>query len=112
MTNPIEIIQEDRDAAAEQVMRGPFEGRYLAAQILRGESDRHALVQAFALHRTRSSAPLVEAGQAILDRMSSTYRARNNRQVSIQGEDGEMCWIVHSDDIEGLRAALAKVRRP
>jgi hypothetical protein len=82
------------------------------AHVRAGRSDNNAFVQAFALHRTRSSAPLVEAGQAILDRMSSTYRARNNRQVSIQGEDGEMCWIVHSDDIEGLRAALAKVRRP
>jgi hypothetical protein len=53
---------------------------------------------------------LAEAGQAILDRMSSTFKARNGRDVGIEADDGEKCWIVHSDDIEALRTALSNLR--
>lgn len=56
------------------------------------------------------SAPKAEAlqvaAQGVIDRMFDTYRARNGRDVSIESYDGEKCWIVHSDDIEELRAAL------
>lgn len=52
-------------------------------------------------------AQLRAAGEGVINRMFSTYKARNGREVGIQGDDGEKCWIVHSDDIEGLRAALA-----
>jgi NTP pyrophosphatase (non-canonical NTP hydrolase) len=51
---------------------------------------------------------MAEAAQNVVDRMSGTYTARNGREVGIQGDDGEKCWIVHSDDVERLRAALAK----
>ena len=54
-------------------------------------------------------AGLVEAGQSIIDRMSGTFRARNGRKVGIEGDDGEKCWIVHSDDIETLRQALTNL---
>lgn len=54
----------------------------------------------------RSNA-LEEAAQELLDTMSGTYKARNGREMGIQGDDGEKCWIVHSDQIEGLRRALA-----
>lgn len=53
---------------------------------------------------------LLVAGQGILDRMFSTYKAGNGRDVGIEADDGEKCWIVHSDDIEALRAAIAKAR--
>jgi len=49
---------------------------------------------------------LKEAGQAIIDRMSSTYKARNGREIGIEGDDGEKCWIVHSDQIAALQGAL------
>jgi hypothetical protein len=52
------------------------------------------------------AARLREAGQGILDRMFSTFTARNGRQVGVQGDDGEKCWIVHSDDITALEDAL------
>jgi hypothetical protein len=56
------------------------------------------------------TAGLVAAGQAIIDGMFSTYKARNGREVGIQGDDGEKCWIVHDDDILALRTALAQHR--
>jgi hypothetical protein len=53
---------------------------------------------------------LREAAQGVIERMSSTYKARNGKTMGIQGDDGEMCWIVHSDDIETLRTALSRNR--
>lgn len=47
-----------------------------------------------------------EAMRGVLDRMTDSYKAKNGRDVGIQADDGEKCWIVHSDDIENLRAAL------
>lgn len=50
---------------------------------------------------------LVEAATGLLERMSSTFKARNGRNVGIEADDGEKCWIVHSDDITALEGALA-----
>lgn len=50
---------------------------------------------------------LRDAASALLEGMQSTYRARNNRQVSIEADDGEKCWIVHSDLTHALEIALA-----
>lgn len=55
---------------------------------------------------TRAPTSLEDAAQKVLDRMFSTYRARNGRQVGVEGDDGEKVWLVHSDDIEALRSAL------
>jgi len=52
---------------------------------------------------------LVEAAQAVINTMRGTYKARNGREVGIQGDDGEKCWIVHSDQIEDLRRALSPI---
>ena len=59
-----------------------------------------------ALERVRAAA------QGVIDRKFSTYKARNGREVSIQGDDGEKCWIVHSDDIHELEAAIAALPAP
>jgi hypothetical protein len=67
----------------------------------RAEVDRARAEGAAKIKRFR------EAGSVILERMSSTYTARNGREVGIQGDDGEKVWLVHSDDIENLRAALS-----
>lgn len=55
---------------------------------------------------------LREAAQAILDGMFTTYRARNGRQCSIETDDGEMAYLVHSDLIEDLRYALSALASP
>lgn len=47
--------------------------------------------------KERAAEKLREAAQAVVDRKQATFRARN----------GEMCWIVHSDEIAQLEGALA-----
>jgi hypothetical protein len=49
---------------------------------------------------------LREAAKGLLARASDTYRKRNGHVSSIEADDGEKCWIVHSDDIEDLRRAV------
>lgn len=50
---------------------------------------------------------LRDAAKALIAGMSSTYRARNGRDVGIEADDGEKVWLVHSDLITALEAALA-----
>lgn len=49
---------------------------------------------------------LRSAAENLLDRMIDTYKARNGRDVGIVGDDGEKCWIVHTDEIFALELAL------
>jgi len=49
---------------------------------------------------------LEAAATDLLAGMSGTFKARNGRDKGIEAEDGEKCWIVHSDLIEALRRAL------
>lgn len=58
--------------------------------------------------RTAGEERLREAAQELLDGLTSTYRARNGREVGIEADDGEKCYIVHSELVAGLRAALAQ----
>lgn len=51
------------------------------------------------LHLLRASANLIA-------NRFDTYKARNGRQCSIEGDDGEKCWIVSFDDMAELEAAL------
>lgn len=56
------------------------------------------------LHTLLSDA--AEALSRVVDERSTSYRAGNGRQVSIQSDDGERCDIIHSDittDCEGVR---------
>jgi len=54
------------------------------------------------------SAPLLRAAEEVLAMASSTYRARNGRIMSIEADDGEKCWIVHSDAFDALCFAVAQ----
>ena len=56
----------------------------------------------------REAKALRDAAKELLAGMSSTFRARNGRDVGIEADDGEKCWIVHSDLITGLEAALSR----
>lgn len=49
---------------------------------------------------------LRDAARDVIDVATDTYTARNGRRVSIQADDGEKCWIIHSDQIELLRGAI------
>ena len=46
------------------------------------------------------------AAKAVIDAKTSTYRARNGRDVGIEDERGEKCWIVPFEAMEFLEAAL------
>ncbi len=46
------------------------------------------------------------AGRDLLAGMTSTFKARNGRDVGVQGDDGEKVWLVHSDLIAGLQRAI------
>ena len=52
---------------------------------------------------------LHEAACAIAANAADTYRARNGRRMGIEADDGEKCWIVHSDDFDALCAAAAAI---
>jgi hypothetical protein len=74
---------------------------------IEAQSAEIAALQAQLAERDGVIAGLRDAGQQVIDQMTSTYRARNGREVGIQGDDGEKCWIVHSDYITELCAALS-----
>ena len=59
-----------------------------------------------------SGKALVTAARDLLAGMSSTYKARNGREMGIEADDGEKCWIVHSDLIAALEGALETVPTP
>jgi hypothetical protein len=46
------------------------------------------------------------AAKELIALRRSTFRARNGREVGIEGDDGEKCWIVHSDQMTALEAAI------
>lgn len=49
----------------------------------------------------------VRAAKAVIEGRSSTFRARNGRDVGIQDDSGEMCWIISHEDMAALEGALA-----
>jgi len=107
----LSVTQADRDAAADTLSH--VDGEPFVAHIRDGMEDDSYLVQAFARHRLAHSTPssadnaLMEAAKDVVDRAFDHYRARNGRMCSIEGDDGEKCWIVPFDAMEDLRAALA-----
>ena len=46
------------------------------------------------------------AAKELIESKESTYRARNGRDVGIEDESGEKCWIVPFDKMDALIAAL------
>ncbi len=82
------------------------------APVVAFNDDKEALVASSCLlgdARLIAAAPeLLEAAQTIIAQMSGTYKARNGREMGVEAEDGEKCWIVHSDDILTLEIAIKK----
>lgn len=46
------------------------------------------------------------AAKDVIESKTSTYRARNGRDVGIEDESGEKCWIVPFDKMDALIAAV------
>jgi hypothetical protein len=53
---------------------------------------------------------LATAARELIASRFDTYRAGNNRQVGIQDDNGEKCWIVPFDEMAALEAALKRNR--
>lgn len=51
-------------------------------------------------------AVLLKAAQAVINMKFDQYTKRNGHKASIEAEDGEKCWIVHSDQIAQLEGAI------
>ena len=88
----------------EKAMKEGREREYIDGVIAARRSRALSATPAQEVNETER---LREAAQALLDGLTSTYTARNGREVGIQGDDGEKCYIVHSDLVFDLRAALA-----
>ena len=52
---------------------------------------------------------LVKVAQEVVDTAFDHYTARNGKRMSIEGDDGEKCWIVPFDQFEHLRATLERL---
>lgn len=74
---------------------------------VRQEIDRRRKAEA-------EMAVLRNAVAAMAEGKQSTFRARNGREVGIEADDGEKCWIVHNDLIHAaeVAAGMHKTARP
>lgn len=50
--------------------------------------------------------------EAVIGQASDHYQKRNGHRASIEGEDGEKCWIVPFDAFENLRHAMLAAASP
>lgn len=57
------------------------------------------------------SEAVLAAARDLVASKFETYKAGNYRQVSIQDENGEKCWIVPFDEMFALEAAIIASRR-
>lgn len=93
--------QSREETDTEHIARDIREGRFPAM------SERQMIVETPA---PDAVARLVEAARALITGANTTYRARNGRQIGIEADDGEMCFIVHSDLIHAIETALAAMK--
>jgi hypothetical protein len=99
--------------------QNPWTGkREIVASLLWPEHPSEVTAQVEALFAdltlTRQSVfdRLIKTAQNVITRKFCTYKARNGRDVGIEADDGEKCWIVHSDEISLLEGALRKATLP
>lgn len=74
--------------------------------------DARAALEAAASHLAPApdaveAAVLAAATAEVTEQKFSTYKAKNGREVGIEDDNGEKCWIVPFDVMHALEAALA-----
>jgi hypothetical protein len=106
---PAEPSDEEVERAIDDGLVTRFRSalRFAASHSVISSADEHALLASLSTAQVDEPERLRKAAQALLDGLTSTYTARNGREVGIQGDDGEKCYIVHSDLVFDLRAALS-----
>lgn len=73
------------------------------------QSDAQSALAAAQAENVRLREALVKSHAAlerVTDERSTSYQARNGKWVSIQGDDGERCDIIHSDVTTDCEAAI------
>lgn len=63
------------------------------------------------VHKMAPPLPLVEAAKAVADQKFETFKARNGRDVGVQDDRGEKCWIVPFEAMWELERALAALSK-
>ncbi|SPL63613.1 hypothetical protein [Ochrobactrum soli] len=104
MTFPLEATPEMVKAALDLVWEESETNTDLVCRLWRA-------MAAVAVAHGQSAAV---QGEALLQRAATnlianrfdTYKAQNGKLCSIEGDDGEKCWIVSFDDMAELEAAL------
>jgi len=100
----IKVTQVDRDAV-DRWLNGP-----------------DLIDRAFARHRIEACASVQEERDALREMLDSVvidirelvstrsdhFTMRNGERRSIEGDDGEKCWLVHSDPMFALESFLAR----
>ncbi|MEE9906699.1 hypothetical protein LWV33_03190 [Brucella intermedia] len=90
----------------------PSAARNLALEEAARECEKRGAVTSADAIRSLSSpdhadaGKLVNAARNLIANRFDTYKARNGKLCSIEGDDGEKCWIVPFDDMAELEAAL------
>jgi hypothetical protein len=79
---------------------------------LSARSDTYSLAATIAIRALIGERDkLLEAAKSVIESRLSTYKAGNGRQVGIQDENGEKCWIVPFDEMWDLeRAVIGETR--
>ena len=75
-------------------------------------SEAQRAIDAF--YKGDVDARLIETARAVVDGRRSTYKAKNGREVSIEADDGEKVYLVHSDlmfELQCAYEAMADKRR-
>ena len=109
MTNPIPVqgLSEDVQRGIDW-LRGKFgsadpQALLRSADAIEGMACADSVALAEALDERDA---LQTAARDLIASRFDTYRAGNNRQVGIQDDSGEKCWIVPFDTMAALEASL------
>ena len=71
----------------------------ITAQLAASEAARVA-------DEARVGGGLEAAAKELLEQLMGSYKAKNGKRVELHADDGEKCWIIHSDFTFALEAAL------
>lgn len=107
------LSDEQRMIANEAPYKKDRKGSALEASILSiGTPIADAQIAAREVEIVQLRDVLVKAADALMrvtEERSTSYQAKNGKWVSIQGDDGERCDIIHSDITIDCEAALSDV---
>lgn len=102
------IAQDARTLETERnEARGKLQASESVRNLLSSKLEKRTLaVSALEAENARMLA-VVEAAKELIAVKTSTFKARNGREIGIEADDGEKCYIVHSDQIFTLESALS-----